>query len=420
MKSPMIQLHSLHTLHEQLSSYKEIDEQLSDAIHVLQGAGLPGPKHEEWKYFPLHNVLLNNYKLPILTSKQYIPSEFTPHLSNAHNLIIVNGIVQQHDFSNIPGLHISSDMHTMSYGHPKDNPFPLLNDIMNGKTTTIHIDTTYVSATPIHVIHVYEGNDDSPVMSSPALRIDIAEHAKAQIIESFHCIDSSKGLINANVVIHASSHSELHHVIIEKGLEDVVVVYNCTSQLHDSSIVQDHVIIHDSHAIRNTIQGVLNNENGLYNIYGVISADENSLIDNHTIVDHVSPHCASNELFKHVLNDNSTAVFNGKIFVRKDAQKTNAYQSNRTLLLSPKATINTKPQLEIYADDVKCSHGATTGSVDEEALYYLQARGIPKHIGMKLLTDAFIGEVIQLLDNKQLREYFTETIIMQSGDEYEL
>ena len=194
------------------------------------------------------------------------------------------------------------------------------------------------------------------------------------------------------------------------------MIYNCESTISTNAKVQDHIIVHDSQKVRNTMIGTLAGEHGLYNVYGVVSANNQALIDNHTIVDHKAPHCESNELFKHVLDDASTAVFNGKIFVRLDAQKTNAYQSNRTLLLSPKATINTKPQLEIFADDVKCSHGATTGSVDEESLYYLQARGIPKEVGKRLLTEAFIGEVIQLLEVEELKSYCIRALSLESGD----
>jgi Fe-S cluster assembly protein SufD len=121
-------------------------------------------------------------------------------------------------------------------------------------------------------------------------------------------------------------------------------------------------------------------------------------------------------MYKHILTDSSTAIFNGKIFVRKDAQKTNAYQSNRTLLLSPTSTINTKPQLEIFADDVKCSHGATTGSVDEEALNYLRSRGISRDVAMNLLTEAFIGEVIQKIELDSLRSHYEGSTLLANKE----
>jgi Fe-S cluster assembly protein SufD len=137
---------------------------------------------------------------------------------------------------------------------------------------------------------------------------------------------------------------------------------------------------------------------------GLYVASGETHVDNHSIVDHASPHCYSNELYKGVLNGNSKGVFNGKIFVRKDAQKTNAYQSNKNILLSDDASMNAKPQLEIYADDVKCSHGATTGQLDEEALFYLRSRGIGINEAQALLTTAFAEEILNKITMLPVRE----------------
>ena len=133
-------------------------------------------------------------------------------------------------------------------------------------------------------------------------------------------------------------------------------------------------------------------------------------MDNHTIVDHLSAHCNSSELYKGVIDDNATAVFNGKVFVRQDAQKVNAFQSNANILLSDKATINSKPELEIYADDVKCSHGSTTGQLDEDALFYLRARGIGKDAARDLLVKAFVADVLETIDIAAVREHVTDLI----------
>ncbi|MBC7863959.1 MAG: SufD family Fe-S cluster assembly protein, partial [Bacteroidia bacterium] len=136
---------------------------------------------------------------------------------------------------------------------------------------------------------------------------------------------------------------------------------------------------------------------------GLTVAKENQLVDNHTVVDHAVPNCESNELYKGIAMGKSVLIFNGKIFVRRDAQKTNAYQSSKNILLSDDATVNTKPQLEIFADDVKCSHGTSTGKVDEEALFYLKARGIGEESARKLLLQAFAGEVTEKIKNEDLR-----------------
>jgi Fe-S cluster assembly protein SufD len=143
---------------------------------------------------------------------------------------------------------------------------------------------------------------------------------------------------------------------------------------------------------------------------GIYLTEENQHVDNHTLVDHRKPHCYSNEKYKGIMNGNSTGVFNGKVFVRQDAQKINAYQSNQNILLSDDATINTKPELEIYADDVKCSHGSTTGQLDEEAMFYLQARGIGKESARKLLVQAFLDEAVNEIESEIFKEKVLQII----------
>jgi len=418
----MIQLHSLDTLKEQLQQeYPRTfmdNPEFTVGLNSLMKSGLPTPRNEEWKYFPLNALVMTDYALPIEKDGIYEPNQFQPHIHDAHHIVLVNGhFVNHQKLSEIPGLTCSTDHTSLSdiSSNAHDNPFPLLNALLHNDRVVLQIDNYFDHSKPIHIIHVIENVENTPVLASPTISILSKTGAKATIIESYHVNSNSKGLINTSFTVDAEEHSEIHHIIIQDGLQQCAMIYTCESTIAKHAKVQDHVIVHDSYKVRNTITGKLTEEHGLYNVYGVVSANEQSLIDNHTIVDHIAPHCESNELFKHVLDDSSTAVFNGKIFVRLDAQKTNAYQSNRTLLLSPKATINTKPQLEIFADDVKCSHGATTGSVDEESLYYLQARGIPKEVGKRLLTDAFIGEVIQLLEVEELKSYFADALLLDSG-----
>ena len=162
--------------------------------------------------------------------------------------------------------------------------------------------------------------------------------------------------------------------------------------------------------IRNNLQLILDGEGIESHMDGLYILQGDTLADNHTVVDHRKPHANSNELYKGIMDDNAKGVFNGKIYVRPDAQKTNAFQSNRNILLSDKATVNTKPQLEIWADDVKCSHGCTTGQLDEEAMFYLQARGIDKVTARAMMLYAFAGEVLDKIDSEPLKNYFDALI----------
>jgi len=143
---------------------------------------------------------------------------------------------------------------------------------------------------------------------------------------------------------------------------------------------------------------------------GLYLTRNNQTVDNHTLVDHRKPNCNSNELYKGIIDDKSSATFNGKVYVRKDAQKTNAFQSNKNILLSDDGTINTKPQLEIYADDVKCSHGTSTGKLDEDKIFYLRARGLSEASAKKLLMHAFASEVVEFITIEELKNYIETKI----------
>jgi Fe-S cluster assembly protein SufD len=162
--------------------------------------------------------------------------------------------------------------------------------------------------------------------------------------------------------------------------------------------------------VRNALNIALDGQNIEANLHGFYMPRRKQFVDNHTKVDHRLPHCNSNELYKGVLNDQSTGVFNGKVYVHIDAQKTNAFQSCGNILLSDDAQMNTKPELEIYADDVKCSHGTTTGQLDEEALFYLKSRGLGEDNARRLLTSAFIGDVLAKIQNEAIRDYVTHQL----------
>jgi Fe-S cluster assembly protein SufD len=174
--------------------------------------------------------------------------------------------------------------------------------------------------------------------------------------------------------------------------------YNCATVTLDGSMV------------RNDLNIAINGENAEVHMHGLFVVKDGNHVDNHTLVEHNVPNCFSNELYKGVIQNGGTGVFNGKIYVKQDAQKTNAYQSNKNILLGDNATMNTKPQLEIYADDVKCSHGTTTGRLDENALFYLQARGLNEELARKMLLGAFARQVSDAIEDQPFREYIEQRI----------
>jgi Fe-S cluster assembly protein SufD len=240
--------------------------------------------------------------------------------------------------------------------------------------------------------------------------IEVDEQASLELIEysiglaeqAYFTTDVTEFKVGANAQVqHNRLQNESDHLIGFNHLE---------TDIHKDAVFTSVVISLKADMLRNNLHLNLQDSGTTGNMYGLYLLNGKSHVDNHTQVDHLKPHCESNELYKGILDGSSRGVFNGKIFVRKDAQKTNAFQQNNNVLLSEDAIINTKPQLEIWADDVKCSHGCTTGQLDEEALFYLQARGIGKESAKALLLHGVAGEVVGFIKNEAFKEYCTSLI----------
>jgi Fe-S cluster assembly protein SufD len=197
------------------------------------------------------------------------------------------------------------------------------------------------------------------------------------------------------------------------------LVNNINIYQKENSLVNSFTFSLSGEMLRNNLNFLLEEENCESHLYGFYFADGDDTIDNHTTVDHQKPHCFSNENYKGILDKNGKAVFNGKIYVRQDAQKTNAFQSNKNIVLTDTATINTKPQLEIWADDVKCSHGATTGQIDNEQLFYLRSRGLDEKTAKALLLHAFAIEIVDIIELDPIKNYLTKVINKLLGYHFE-
>jgi Fe-S cluster assembly protein SufD len=252
---------------------------------------------------------------------------------------------------------------------------------------------------PIHVVHIAAGEG----YVAPRIFLELEEGAEATLIETYLSAGDVEGITNVVAEIHVGRNAKLSHVRVQN--ESVVrghVALTEARQEADSTYLHYNIGF-GAKTARNDVNVFLAGDNLHCRLDGVVAIDGDQHHDNHTRLDHAKPHCDSFEVYKHVLDDRSTAVFNGKIFVHQDAQKTDAKQTNQTLLLSPAATINTKPQLEIFADDVKCTHGATIGQVRDDALFYLRARGVPLAEARALLVYAFAAEVIEKIENEPLR-----------------
>lgn len=403
------------------------DTQLrNQAMESFYKQGIPDRKHEEYKYTPIALMLKGEFDFSTnknCSDKQIEPLKF---LKEAYNVIIENGIFVEglSNLENLPkGVTICSlvnaatsnsavfEKHYAQYADIKTDPFIALNTAMTKDGVFIHIAKNVIIEKPIHIIHVATAIENTII--HPRNLIVIDENAQVKIVESYQTVDSkAKTISNALTEIVVGNHAIVEHYKIQDEnaclpeRKELGYLLNTTQVIQKKqSVFSTHTFTLNGALVRNNLTIVLDDEHIESHLNGLYITSGNQVVDNHTVVDHRKPNCNSNELYKGIIDGKSTATFNGKIFVRKDAQKTNAFQSNKNILLSEDGTINTKPQLEIYADDVKCSHGTSTGKLDQEKIFYLQARGIGLTNAKKLLMHAFASEVVNTVKIEALREY---------------
>lgn len=378
------------------------------AMDMLLAKGLPGPKTEEYRYTPVVRVLEKNFNGVIAPAPTSGAKVLQPIPEMTSNIIaFING-----KFSAVHSrlLDSSITISTTAPGNPNagDDPFALLNHAFCDDIIRISVAPHQHVAHPVMIVYYVDtttyvfGNPRWVLHVGAQSKVSVAEFAMVQYQEPFFANRHS------NIILEEQA--ELEFTAIQSGSDSEVLVNNTTIDLGTSSRAVCNTVTLNGMLIRNNLTINLNGEKVDARLNGLYLASGNTLIDNHTVVDHRKPNSYSNELYKGILEDQGKAVFNGKIFVRPDAQKTNAFQSNRNILLSEQATIHTKPQLEIWADDVKCSHGCTTGQLDEEALFYLRSRGLSHDIARGMLLGAFASETLQGISNEPVRQYLENLI----------
>jgi len=261
---------------------------------------------------------------------------------------------------------------------------------------------------PVHLVYVSLGGA-RPFVAHPRTLIVAGKHSQGKVIESFV---GTQGYFTNNVTeIIGAENSHLDHYRVQRESLDAYHVSSLHVRLGRTAVFASHNLALGGALVRNDVNATLDAEGIVCTLNGLYLVDGKRLIDNHTTIDHAKPHCESHELYKGVLDDQGRGVFNGKIFVREDAQKTDAKQTNQVLLLSEDAQINTKPQLEIFADDVKCTHGATIGQLAAEQMFYLRARGIGQAEAQAMLIHAFASEIVERIDLEPLRDQLEQYLL---------
>lgn len=390
--------------------------------------GLPPVKHEEWKYTQVSALF--NRDFDNLLNEGNVTSEDLneyrlPHSGNATEIVFVNGryseslsvirhaekelVVMPLDkaASNGYGLIVENNLgHSAKY-HP--DGINALNTAFSAGGIFIHAKRSIAGDAPVYIYHVTDSRTGYR-FSQPRSLIYVDSNASFQVVEYYVTLGKEGSFTNEVIEIAAEKDAVVHYYKIQHEGPDANHVGTTHFRQLGKCLTNAVTITLSGGLIRNNLNMIMESEHGESHMYGLYLLNGKTHVDNHTIVDNVKPHCFSNELYKGIMDEKSTGVFNGKIFVRNDAQKTNAYQSNKNILLGDSSTINTKPQLEIFADDVKCSHGCTIGRLDEDALFYLRARGISEKNAVSLLLHAFAVDILENIKPEPLKIYVDELI----------
>jgi len=402
------------------------------AMESFYKQGIPTRKHEEYKYTHVDSMLKEEFYFSANKNCNDEQIERLKILKDAYVVIIENGVFVEglSNLQNLPkGLTICSlvdavksnspvfEKHYAQYADVNADPFIALNTAMTKDGVFIHIAKNVIIEKPIHIIHVSTAFENTII--NPRNLIVVDENSQAKIIESFEILDSTAKIFSnalTEIVINENDIVDYYKIQDENAClpdrQELGYLLNTTHVIQKKqSVFSIHTFTLSGSLVRNNLTLVLDGEHSESHLNGLYLTAGNQVVDNHTVVDHLKPNCNSNELYKGIINGKSTATFNGKIFVRKDAQKTNAFQSNKNILLGEAGTINTKPQLEIYADDVKCSHGTSTGKLDEDKIVYLRARGLSTESAKKILMYAFASEVVDTIKIEPLRKYIEGKIL---------
>ena len=398
------------------------------ALEAFNRMGIPTGRHEEWKYTRIGSLFNKSYAFPeknitsALTSKD-IDAFRLPGYEDANELVFVNGIYDAalsvirsaalvvfplevaatNEYKEIVSKHLA---HSNRY--IKDG-IHALNTAFVKQGVFIHIRKGQVAEHPVCIYHITDARSAN-IFSQPRTLIHIGEQAEVQLVETSGTIGMAENFSSHVMEVVVEKDANLEYYKIQNDAPEASQVSTTLLRQVGKSYVHTVTVSLNGNIVRNNLNIALEAEHAEANLHGLYFLDGQSHIDNHTVVDHVKPNCQSNELYKGIIDDKGTAVFNGKIFVQPDAQKTNAFQSNKNILLSESATVNTKPQLEIFADDVKCSHGCTVGRLDEEGMFYLQSRGISEKIARSLLVHAFAVDILEHIKPEPLRNYIDQLI----------
>lgn len=392
--------------------FRELKQQ---ALKHFLNEGFPTTRLEEWRYTNTALIARGLFEPPseITTPRSADIAPFL--LEGADHFVFVDGLFSRQlssSPSSISALffplgellrqNVSTMAHLGSHASVEGNPFTALNTALFTDGAFLSIPEGVALERPIQLLFVSSGGSRT-VVSSPRVLIVAEQSSQAQIIESYTCLNDGAYWTNAVTEISVGNNAQIDHYKVQQESEQAFHTARIQVQALRDSRVSSHSLSFGSLLARNDIGTTLAGEGSSCVLNGLYLARGHQHVDHHTMIDHASPHSTSKEFYKGILDDFGRGVFDGKIMVRKDAQKTNSGQVSKNLLLSNTSIADTKPQLEIYADDVKCTHGSTIGQLDEQALFYLRSRGLGERESRSILIHGFAGEVLEQIRIPGLR-----------------
>ena len=396
---------------EQLDLSSPIHEIRTKSLKQFEALGFPTKKDEAWKYTSLAKLLKNDYsifpKKETTTELKDVKKYFLYDI-DTYKVVFIDGIYSPflsdttHDGIDVCLLSaaLSKDKYKATIETyfntiaKKDDNLTALNTAFTKEGAYIYIPKSVVAEKPIQILH-FSTSEQGPMLLQPRNLIVAEENAQVQIFERHQSLVPHQVLTNAVTEIFAAENAIVDYYKVQNDLDEASLIDNTYVAQKDKSHVSVHTFSFGGQLIRNNLNFYQKGEYIDSTMKGITIIGDRQHVDHYTLVDHAQPNCESHQDYKGIYADKSVGVFNGKIYVNQIAQKTNAFQKNNNILLDNTATINTKPQLEIFADDVKCSHGCTIGQLDEDALFYLRSRGIPKREAKGLLTYAFANNVLE-------------------------
>ena len=424
-------LSSFMAFEERVDVNADLHNIRTEAIKNFENKGFPSKKEEAWKYTSLNAILKNDFSvfpkqenaLSYADVKKYFLHEI-----DTYKIVFIDGIFSSFlSYTTHDGLVVclmSSALTKPKYKEVIDTYFNKIANTQDSLTSLntafacegayINIPKNKIADKPIEIISFSTGNE-AALMVQPRNLIVVGKNAQVQIIERHQSLNSNPVLTNSVTEIFAQENAIVDYYKIQNDIQSANLIDNTyISQKRDSN-ASVHTFSFGGNITRNNLNFYHEGEHVESTLKGITIISDKQHVDHYTLVNHAEPNCESHQNYKGIFDGSSTGVFNGKIYVEKEAQKTDAFQQNNNVLLSDKATINAKPQLEIFADDVKCSHGCTIGQLDEDAMFYMQSRGIPQKEAKALLMYAFSNEVIESIRITELKNRINKIIAMKLG-----